>query len=64
LSIKRQCPLKNRTQETKIVKEKDEKTHQFILHKNKKTKLGVTIIIAFLVILIIGIIISKMFFNN
>lgn len=56
--------MKQGTEETKFVKEEDEKTQQFILQKNKKTKLGVTIIIAFLVILIIGIIISKMFFNN
>ncbi len=56
--------MKEETEETKFVKEEEEKTQQFILQKNTKTKLGVTIIITFLVILVIGIIISKMFFNN
>jgi hypothetical protein len=56
--------MKQDTEETKFVKEPEEKTQEFILQKNKKTKLGVTILIAFLVILIIGIIISNVFFTN
>lgn len=51
-------------QETKFVKESEEKTQQFILQKNKKTKVGVTILVAFLVLLIIGVIISNVFFTN
>ncbi len=52
------------TQETKFVKESEEETQQYILQKNKKTKVGVTILIAFLVLLIIGVIISNVFFTN
>ncbi|SEL01769.1 hypothetical protein SAMN04488008_102630 [Maribacter orientalis] len=56
--------MKEGTEETKFIKEEEEKTKQFILQKNTKTKLGVTIIMVFLIILVIGIIISKIFFNN
>lgn len=56
--------MKQNTQETKFVKEPEEETREFIIQKNKKTKLGITILIAFLVILIIGIIISNVFFTN
>lgn len=56
--------MKEETEQTKFIKEEEEKTKQFILQKNTKTKLGVTIIMAFLIILIIGIIISNGFFNN
>jgi len=55
--------MKEGTEQTKFVKEEEEKTNQFILQKNTKTKLGVAIIMAFLVILIIGIIISNVFFK-
>jgi len=56
--------MKQGIEETKFVKESEEETHEFILQKNKKTKLGATILITFLAILIIGIIISNVFFNN
>ncbi|MEP2058195.1 hypothetical protein [Maribacter litoralis] len=56
--------MKQNTQETKFVKEPEEETREFIIQKNKKTKLGITILIAFLVILIIGIIVSNVFFTN
>ncbi|WP_291967810.1 hypothetical protein [Maribacter sp.] len=52
------------TEETKFVKEPEEETQEYILQKNKKTKLGVTILIAFLVLLIGGIIVSNIFFTN
>ncbi|WP_396632790.1 hypothetical protein [Maribacter sp. R86514] len=52
------------TEETKFVKEPEEETQEYILQKNKKTKLGVTILIAFLVLLICGIIVSNIFFTN
>ncbi|MEP2280306.1 hypothetical protein [Maribacter sp.] len=52
------------TDETKFVKEPEEETQEYILQKNKKTKLGVTILVAFLVILVIGIIVSNVFFTN
>ena len=56
--------MKENTKETKFVKEPEEETREFILQKNKKTKLGITILISFLVILIIGIIVSNVFFTN
>ena len=56
--------MKENTKETKFVKKPKEETREFILQKNKKTKLGVTILISFLVILIIGIIVSNVFFTN
>ncbi|MDP5062761.1 MAG: hypothetical protein NWP64_12640 [Maribacter sp.] len=52
------------TEETKFVKEPEENTQQFILQKNKKTKVGVTILVAFLVLLVIGVIVSNIFFTN
>ncbi|MDF4220291.1 hypothetical protein PXC01_01755 [Maribacter sp. M208] len=52
------------TEETKFVKEPEEETQEYILQKNKKTKLGVTILVAFLVLLIGGIIVSNIFFTN
>ncbi|SHJ55078.1 hypothetical protein [Maribacter aquivivus] len=56
--------MNKEAEETKFVKEPEEETQQYILQKNKKTKVGVTILIAFLVLLIIGVIISNVFFTN
>ncbi|WP_339835764.1 hypothetical protein [uncultured Maribacter sp.] len=56
--------MKQGTEETKFIKEPEDKTQEFILQKNKKTKIGVTILVVFLAILIIGILISNVFFNN
>ncbi|WP_171017314.1 hypothetical protein [Maribacter sp. ACAM166] len=56
--------MKQGPEETQFVKESEEETREFILQKNKKTKLGVTILVVFLVFLIIGVIISNVFFNN
>ncbi|WP_419213128.1 hypothetical protein ACNR9Q_03030 [Maribacter sp. X9] len=56
--------MKQGTEKTKFVKEPEEKTEQYILQKNKKTKLGATILVVFLIVLVIGIIISNMFFSN
>lgn len=56
--------MKQGTEETKFVKESEDQTREFILQKNKKTKLGALIVVAFLIILIIGIVVSNMFFNN
>ncbi|MDO6471692.1 hypothetical protein [Maribacter sp. 1_MG-2023] len=52
------------TQETKFIKESEEETQQYILQKNKKTKVGVTILVVFLVLLIVGVVISNVFFTN
>lgn len=56
--------MNKETEETKFVKQPEENTQQFILQKNKKTKVGVTILVAFLVLLVIGVIVSNMFFTN
>ncbi|WP_405384754.1 hypothetical protein [Maribacter sp. LLG6340-A2] len=56
--------MKQDSEKTKFVKEPEEDTREYILQKNKKTKLGATIVIAFLVLLIIGIIVSNVFFTN
>ncbi|WP_156036440.1 hypothetical protein [Sediminicola sp. YIK13] len=47
--------------ETKFIKEEENKTQQFILQKNSKTKIASIIITVFLVILVIGIIASGVF---
>lgn len=56
--------MKQKPVETKFVKEPEEETREFILQKNKKTKLGVIILIVFLTIIIIAIVTSNMFFTN
>ena len=43
---------------TKFIKDSDEETREYILQKNKKTKTAVIIIAAFLILLVVGIIIS------
>tara|TARA_R110000868_G_scaffold28633_2_gene107188 strand:- start:49112 stop:49288 length:177 start_codon:yes stop_codon:yes gene_type:complete len=49
---------------TKFIKESNEETQQYILQKNKKTKTGAIIIIAFLVLIIVGVAVSWGFFEN
>ena len=49
---------------TLIIKESNEETQQYILQKNKKTKTGAIIIIAFLVLIIVGVAVSWGFFEN
>lgn len=51
-------------EKTEVVKEEGEKHDQYILQKNTKTKTAVYIIGAILVMIIIGIIISALFFGN
>jgi maltodextrin utilization protein YvdJ len=55
---------KNRSQnqETKFVKEVEEDTKQFVFQKNKKTISGAFIIVALLIILVVGVIISGIAF--
>ena len=43
---------------TKFIKDSDEETREYILQKNKKTKTAVIIIAAFLILMIVGIIVS------
>jgi hypothetical protein len=54
---------KENDSKTKFIKESNEETSHYILQKNKKTKLGAGIIIAFLLVLVLGIIISGVFFE-
>lgn len=56
--------MKQGPEETQFVKEPEEKTQKYIFQKNKKTKLGAIILIVFLVLLLVGLFISNMFFNN
>ncbi|QLG44958.1 hypothetical protein [Costertonia aggregata] len=55
--------MKEREEKTKFIKEPDEPTREYILQKNKKTKLGIYILSAFLVLLIVGVIISVVYFG-
>jgi ABC-type lipoprotein release transport system permease subunit len=49
------------TQETEFIKDAENKTNQYIFQKNKITKTGMYIIIAFLIILVIGLFLSGFF---
>ncbi|WP_340201862.1 hypothetical protein [Ascidiimonas sp. W6] len=44
-----------------LIKEEDEKTNDYILQKNKKTKLAIGIILATLILITIGVIFSGVF---
>lgn len=46
-----------------FIKEEDEKTNEYILQKNKKTKIAVGIIIAALVLIILGLVLSGVFLD-
>lgn len=50
-------------EKTELVKEENENKKEYIFQKNKKTKTGTYIIVAFLVLLVIGVIVSAIFFN-
>tara|TARA_R110000796_G_scaffold37722_4_gene95243 strand:+ start:140012 stop:140197 length:186 start_codon:yes stop_codon:yes gene_type:complete len=55
---------KENDQSTKFIKESDEDTKQYILQKNRKTKVAAVIIISFLILLILGIVVSGVFFET
>ena len=46
-----------------IREENDNTSEDYILQKNKKTKVGVAIIVSILILIIIGIFISGLFFE-
>lgn len=50
------------TQEAKFIKEPEEPTKAYIFQKNAKTKIGAYIIIAFLIILALGVLLSAFYF--
>ncbi|MFS4446506.1 hypothetical protein [Maribacter sp. 2307UL18-2] len=56
--------MKQGQEETKFVKEPEEPTRDYIFQKNQKTKTGTFIMIGFLVLLVIGIIISAIYFGS
>ncbi|MCR1023452.1 MULTISPECIES: hypothetical protein [Cellulophaga] len=56
--------IKENDAKTKFIKESDEDTEHYVLQKNKKTKLGTGIIIAFLLVLIVGIVVSGILFDS
>lgn len=54
--------MEKETQETKFVKEPEEPTRAYIFQKNAKTKIGTYIIIALLIILALGVLLSAFYF--
>lgn len=50
--------------DTKVVKDENDKTDNFIFQNSKITKTGFIIIIVFLVILVIGVIASGIFLDQ
>ncbi|MBU2997729.1 hypothetical protein KO500_14865 [Cellulophaga baltica] len=54
--------IRSQEQETKFVKDHKEDTKQFVFQKNKKTLSGAFIIMAFLILLVVGVIISGVAF--
>ena len=55
---------KSTDQDTKFVKDENDKTGNFIFKNSKLTKAGVIIILAFLVLLVIGVIASGVFMSE
>jgi len=51
-------------EDTKIVKDENDKTTNFIFQNSKITKTGFFIIIAFLILLIVGVIVSGVFMDQ
>lgn len=50
-------------EKTELAKEAHETKEEYIFQKNTKTKTGTYIIIGFLIVLVIGIIVSALFFD-
>lgn len=56
--------IKQGTEKTEFIKDNGETHDQYILQKNTKTKTAVYIISAFLILIILGVIVSAVFFGN
>ncbi|MGC1514671.1 MAG: hypothetical protein WA810_03790 [Maribacter sp.] len=56
--------MKQGPEKTQLVKEPKEKTEKYLFQNNKKTKLGLLIVVVFLISLVLGIVVSKFFFSN
>jgi uncharacterized membrane protein YukC len=50
--------MKQGEEQTKFIKDPEEPTRNYIFQKNQKTKIGTYIIVAFLTLMIIGVIVS------
>lgn len=55
--------MKQGEENTEFVKEPENKKPEFIFQKNKKTIVGAVVIIAFLLLITLGIVISGVEFN-
>jgi len=55
--------IKQGQEKTEFVKDEDDKHDKYVLQKNTKTKTAVYIIIGFLVLIILGVIVSAIFFG-
>lgn len=55
--------MKQGEENTEFVKEPENETSKFVFQKTKKTKIGAIIITAFLILLILGIILSGAMFK-
>lgn len=51
-------------EKTEFVKDKGEKKEEYIFQENTKTKTGTYIIVGVLLLLVIGIIVSALFFGS
>jgi hypothetical protein len=56
--------MKQGEEKTKFIKEPQEETRDYIFQKNTKTKVGTYIMISFLILLVIGLIVSAVFFGS
>ena len=54
---------KQGAEKTEFVKDKNDSKEEYIFQKNTKTKTGTYIIVGFLIVLVIGIISSALFFD-
>ncbi len=54
--------MKQGEEKTKFIKEPEESTRDYIFQKNKKTKVGAGIVVAFLAVLAAGVSISIYYF--
>jgi len=55
---------KQPVENTEMVKEGSDPKRNYIFQKNRITKVGFIIIVIFLLVIIVGIVISGMFFHN
>lgn len=55
--------MKQGVENTEFVKEPEKDKQKYIFQKDKKTKIGAAIVIAFLILMIIGVILSGVAFD-